>query len=189
MMESALADGGDSSPSPRRCAAECAGVPARRERRREVPAPGGARRPPQARGLARGGVARRWRSRTPRRMSATSRGRSGAAAGPGARPDRDPSDGHRASPRAGRRGHDDRAARDGGPQRPDRRQLPDRRVGGHRRLDRDRRRLRGLSVRVDRPDPAGSQVSRRGDAAGHRPPEHLPRVRHDPPGARAAAAA
>ena len=30
-------------------------------------------------------------------------------------------------------------------------------------------------------DPAGPEVPGRGDAAGHRPAQHLPRVRHDPP--------
>ena len=68
-----------------------------------------------------------------------------------------------------------------GAARQDRRELPDRRVGGHRRLDRDRRRHRDLSVRVDRPDPAGPEVPRRGDAARHRPAQHLPRVRDHPP--------
>ena len=63
----------------------------------------------------------------------------------------------------------------------DRRELPHRRVGGDRRLDRARRRLRDLSVRVDRPDSAGPQVPRRGHAADDRPPQHLPRVRHRPP--------
>ena len=64
--------------------------------------------------------------------------------------------------------------------RHDRPQLPHRRLDGHRRLHRDRRRERDLPDDVDRPDPAGPQVRRRTDAAGHRPPQRDPRVRHHP---------
>ena len=49
--------------------------------------------------------------------------------------------------------------------------LPGRRVERHRRLDRDRRRQRDLPVRVDRPDPAGSEVQGREDAPRDRPPQ------------------
>jgi hypothetical protein len=67
--------------------------------------------------------------------------------------------------RADRRGHDDRPHATIG---------PNVRIGANcrigasaidRRLDRDRRRLRDLPVRVDRPGAAGPQVPRRADAA------------------------
>ena len=67
--------------------------------------------------------------------------------------------------RAHRRRHDDRPACDDRARRHASARLPDRRVGGHRRLDRDRRRDRDLSVRVDRPGAAGPEVQGRRDAA------------------------
>ena len=55
-----------------------------------------------------------------------------------------------------------------GPRRHNRPALPDRRVRGHRRLDGDWRRDRDLSVCLDWSGAAGSEISRRGDAAGDR---------------------
>ena len=100
----------------------------------------------------------------------------------GRRADRARDRDHR-SRRAPGRGDGDRAVRDDRAERHDRPALPRGRVGRHRQHDRDRRRHRDLSVRIDRARAAGLKF--KGDRhACHRPAQRLPRVRDHSPGAR-----
>ncbi len=158
---------------PRGRRAQRARLPARRQRR-EIPAAGRPRRPAAAGNRARtaAGVAR---ARTGDCVSRRS-GRRGVRPPAGADPRHHRDRLHRHRPPIGRDwpGNDDRSARHHRTARAARCGLPDRRVGGHRRLDRDRRGDRDLSVRVDRPHPAGLEVSRRGHPPGDRQAQYLP---------------
>ena len=91
------------------------------------------------------------------------------------------SDGRRHDRRRDRRRHDRRRQRGRRRARQARQPLPHRRIGRGRRVHRDWRRDRDLSVRVDRAHPAGPEVQGRRDLPEDRRAEHLSRVRHHPP--------
>ena len=136
----AVAGGGDPAAAARGRAAQRARLPARRQRR-QVPPAGRARRSAAARDLARPAARARWRARRrpptsairssprPSCCSAWCRTAPRSIRPPSSTRARRSAQGTTIGPHA-----DDR------PARAHRRQLPDRRVGGHRRLDRDRRR-------------------------------------------------